>query len=305
MVSTGRKLRCLAQALTLPFALRGAVTLGLLLLLGQKATAQTILGSTGGYAVMAGGTVTISGATNTAINGNLGAIGGVAGPGSNYSITNGSLLTTSAQNQTDFTRAFSGLGAMPSTGNLTGMILGTTAGATILPPGIYRFDSTAQLTGALVLDAQNQSNAVWVFQIGTTLTTSAASSITFINLAANSAVNDGLFWQVGSATTLGANSTFAGNILGGTTINFGTAVSLTYGRALTGSGTIGLDGDLIDSLGVGSGYSGGLSFTGSGNEIVAIPEPVTEALLAASAVLGLACWRRRHAAKVKANGIIS
>jgi hypothetical protein len=282
--------------LTRGVAMRALGLLGLARLLGHNLQAQTILGSNGGDAVMAGGTVTINGATSTTITGNLGAIGSIAGPGSNYTITDGTQLATLVQNQADFTRAFDGLAAMTATVDLTGMILGTTAGANILTPGVYHFDSTAQLTGALVLDAQNQSNAVWVFQIGSTLTTAAASSVTFVNLAANSAANDGVFWQVGSTTVLGANTAFEGNILSGTTLNLGTSVTINQGRALTGSNTITLDSDTINFVAANSGYSGGLAFSGSGNTISAIPEPATSALIAAAGALGLVVWRRRRAA---------
>jgi hypothetical protein len=95
---------------------------------------------------MAGGTVTING-TGTTVTGNLGAIGAIAGPGSNYTVASGAVVTTSAQHKTDFTKAFNGLAAMTPTATLSGSILGTTPGATTLTPGIYKFDSTAQLTG--------------------------------------------------------------------------------------------------------------------------------------------------------------
>lgn len=255
--------------------------------------AQTILGSMDSYGIMAGGTVTING-IGTTINGDLGKIGAVAGAGSNYSITNGGEVTTTAQNQTDFTRAFTGLAGMTPTTDLTGKILGTTAGATVLTPGIYKFDSTAQLTGVLTLDAQNQSNAVWVFQIGSTFNTAAGSSVVLTNLAANSVVNDGIFWRVGTTTALGANSSISGSILSGTTINFGAGAAINYGRALTGSNTMTLDSNTVNFVGSNSGYSGGLGFVDSGSTIGAIPEPSTYALLAGCMTLAVVAIRRRR-----------
>ena len=176
---------------------RGPVarTLGALALtffLSYNATAQSILGSTGGYGAMAGGTVTING-TGTTVIGNLGAIGAIAGPGSTSTVTSGAVVTTSAQNQADFTKAFNGRAAMTPTATLSGSILGPTPGATTLTPGIYKFDSTAQLTGTLTLDAQGASHAVWVFQFGSTFTTAAGSSVVFTHLAANRAANAGVF----------------------------------------------------------------------------------------------------------------
>ena len=278
----------------------GALALGLVLGLGHTATAQSILGSTAGYGAMAGGTVTINGAGST-ITGNLGAIGAIAGPGSNYTVTSGAVVTTSAQNQTDFTKAFNGLAAMTPTRVLTGLILGTTATATTLTPGIYKFDSTAQLTGMLTLDAQGASNAVWVFQIGSTFTTAAGSSVVFTNLAANSVANNGVFWQVGSTTVLGATTALKGNVLGGTTYSFGTGATISEGRALTGSGTMTLDGsNSINFVAANSGYSGGLVFDGNNIVASAIPEPATTTLLVAGffgLIVGARKLRQRQAAQ--------
>ncbi|MDI1247295.1 MAG: ice-binding family protein [Lacunisphaera sp.] len=265
------------------------------LLCFPSAHAQSILGSTGSYGVMAGGTVTING-SGTTINGDLGSIGVIAGPGGNYTVTGGSHVTTSTQNQTDFTKAFNGLAAMTQTANLTGLILGTTAGAVTLTPGVYNFDSTAQLTGTLILDAQNQSNAAWVFQIGSTLTTAATSAVTLVNTTGDSVANYGLFWQVGSTTAFGAGTAFKGNVLSGTTITFGTGAAISQGRAMTGSNTMTLDGNQIDFIAANSGYSGGLTYDGGGNIVAAaIPEPSTYALFAGLLTLALVVVRRRSA----------
>lgn len=262
------------------------------LLLGVSLSAQTILGSNGAYGVMAGGTVTINGA-GTTISGDLGHIGAIAGPGSNYTVTNGSSVITTSPNQTDFTRAYNGLAAMTTTTELSGFTLGTTAGALVLTPGVYNFSSTAQLTGQLTLDALNQDNAVWVFNIGSTFTTAASSSVVFTNLAANAVANDGVFWRVGTTTVFGADTSFAGNLLSSSSISFGEGASISQGRALTGSDTMTLDSNTIDFASANSGYSGGLAFVGATNEITAVPEPSTYALLTGLLTLGLVILRRR------------
>ena len=59
---------------------------------------------------------------------------------------------------------------MTPTDNLTGTDLGNL----ILLPGVYFFATTAALTGNLTLNANDENNAFWVFQIGTTLTTARA-----------------------------------------------------------------------------------------------------------------------------------
>lgn len=270
--------------------------LGLGLALGGTARAQTILGSTGSYGVMAGSTVTNTGVTT--INGSLGGAN-FAGPGT-YSQTNGTQISPiTTQNQTDFTRAFGGLAALTPTANLSGLVLGTSGGATTLAPGIYKFDTTAQLTGTLVLDAQNQANAVWVFQIGSTLTTAAGAAVTFINQAPNSVANNGLFWQIGSTTTVGANSSLQGNFLGGTTFSFDSGATIVAGRALTGTGTITMTNNTYDFISASSGYSGGLGFVDSGNTISAVPEPSTYALFAGLAALGAVIVRRRRRGRLE------
>jgi hypothetical protein len=120
--------------------------------------------------------------------------------------------------------------------NLTGQDLG---GMT-LTPGVYCFNTSAQLTGSLVLDALNNPLAVWVFKIGSTLKTSPdstlASSVAMIN--GGQAIN--VFWQVGSSATLDTGTQFKGNILAYVSVTLNSRASLV-GRAFGLTGAVTMD----------------------------------------------------------------
>jgi hypothetical protein len=102
-----------------------------------------------------------------------------------------------------------------------------------LAPGVYCFASSAANTGLLQLDAMGDANAVWVFQIASTLITGSASTVSVIN--GGQACN--VFWQVGSSATLGTTTTFVGNILALASVTLQTGASLS-GRALAQTGTV-------------------------------------------------------------------
>ena len=103
-----------------------------------------------------------------------------------------------------------------------------------LTAGIYHFASSAQLTGALTLNAQGDPNAFWVFQMGSTLTTASASSVS-ISGSANGG-NDAVYWQVGSSATLGTGTSFVGNIVALASITLNTSATIGCGSALARNG---------------------------------------------------------------------
>ena len=137
-----------------------------------------------------------------------------------------------AQAQADSTTAYNVLKGEKCNVDLTGKDLG---GKT-LTPGVYCFDTSAELTGNLVLDALGNPLAVWVFQTGSTLTTASAASVAEIN--GGQAVD--VFWQVGSAATLGTGTRFSGNILADASISLDPGASL-IGRALALNGAVTMD----------------------------------------------------------------
>ncbi len=146
--------------------------------------------------------------------------------------------------------------------NLTGQDLG---GLTLLP-GVYRFDTAAQLNGTLTLDTGGDPNAAFHFQIGTDVTTGTNSAIVLMGL--NGAVNQNVFWQVGSSATLGTATSFYGSLLAFTSITLNTGVTLDYGRVLALNGAVTLDSNSINSTllpnALGSIWSGDASNLWSG-----------------------------------------
>ncbi len=129
------------------------------------------------------------------------------------------------------------LQASRPTENLSGQNLG---GMT-LTAGVYKFDSSAFLTGTLTLDAEGDPNAEFVFQMGSTLITSTDSIVNIINNG------DGcnVFWQVGSSATLDVRTQFTGHIVALTSITLNTEATIIDGSALARNGAVTLDTNTI------------------------------------------------------------
>ena len=116
---------------------------------------------------------------------------------------------------------------------------GANLGGLTLAPGVYKTASGAFLiTGSdLTLDAGGNPNAVWVFQMATSLTVGAAALPRSIILAGGAQPKN-VFWQVGSAATINAagGGTMVGTIISSAATSFSTAGNATIttlnGRAL-------------------------------------------------------------------------
>jgi type VI secretion system secreted protein VgrG len=197
------------------------------------------LGAAANFAVLGGSSVTNSGATN--IQGSVGVSPGNAITGFPPGTISGGALhagdAASSQAHSDLGTAYNAAAGEAGGTVLTGSDLG---GMTLLP-GIYSFASSAQLTGTLTLDTQGDPNAVFLFQIGSTLTTASASSVVFANGIEDSKV----FWQVGSSATLGTGTAFLGNVLALTSITLNNAASIQDGRALAVNGSVMLNTNSI------------------------------------------------------------
>jgi Ice-binding-like/Bacterial Ig-like domain len=112
-------------------------------------------------------------------------------------------------------------------------------GGLVLPPGTYKAaGGTFMITGSdLTLDAQNNPNAIWVFQMASSLTVGAAGAPRSIVLI-NGAQAKNVFWQVGTAATINGagGGTMVGTIIAAAGVTFSTAgnaaITTLNGRAL-------------------------------------------------------------------------
>lgn len=202
------------------------------------------LGAAGSYATL-GPTVTFTGADT--INGNIGGATIVGSPtvliGTNQLDDS---LTLSAQSAVYSAYSFASTASYSGTTDYGAVDLG---GQT-LTPGVYNFSSTLAITSApLTLDGAG----VYIFQIGTTLTTAAN-----IVLEGGAQASD-IFWVVGTAT-LGADTQFAGTVLADTSITADTGVTV--------------DGGLFA-------ISGAVTLSGGDSVASAVPEPAVTSLLVA------------------------
>jgi uncharacterized repeat protein (TIGR01451 family) len=204
----------------------------------SAATTPVPLGTAANFAVLAGSAITNTGAT--VINGNLGMSPGTSVTGFPPGTVTGTedvANPVAVQAKDDLTTAYNDAAAESVDATIP-----TELGGTIEAPGVYNSaaGTFSITTGTLTLDAEGDPNAIFIFQAASTLDTAAASNVSLIDGAQASNV----FWVVGTAVTIGANSSFQGNILAHTSITVQTGATI-FGRALAIGTTVTLDTDTI------------------------------------------------------------
>jgi type VI secretion system secreted protein VgrG len=236
-------------AVTALVGIAGLLTLGLVAAASPAgaATAKVDLGTAATFSVLGASAVTNTttpGAPTTELHGDLGINPNDASSITGFppGIVDGATVVANAalQPQIDLTAAYGDAAGRSPTGGLIGpALVGTT-----LTPGVYKASTSLDVGGPLTLDGQGDPNAVFIFQVGSTLVTDSASSV----VVSNGAQACNVFWQVGSSATLGTGSTFKGTIMANDSVTVTTGVTVE-GQALARTGAVTLDHNTFSAPG--------------------------------------------------------
>ncbi|MDZ7859169.1 MAG: ice-binding family protein [Candidatus Krumholzibacteriota bacterium] len=204
---------------------------------GIPPDASSILGCAADFATLAGTTITNTGGTE--ITGDIGLSPGTAITGFPPGTYTGTLHINDTEANAAklcLTTSYLYIEGQPPGATVAGNIGGQT-----LPPGTYTSSSTLAISsGDLTLDAGGDANAVFIFQIASDLTVTSGRQV----ILAGNAQADNVYWQAGSAVTLGTTSAFKGNILALDAVTLETGATLD-GRVFARNGAVTLDDNAV------------------------------------------------------------
>lgn len=211
------------------------IALGTNYLISGASAVETPLtmGTASSFAILSSAQTTS--ATSSSVSGTAGRKIGVGSAAAHTgTITGYDTETVGGAALTALTAASSAL-ADTRVGTAHGVVLGSET----LTAGAYT-NGTFNISGVLTLDGQGVSSAVFIFRTSTTLVTDAASSVNLVNGA--QACN--VFWQIGSAATLGESSSFSGHLIASATISTGSSVNIK-GQLISTTAAVTLGGTTI------------------------------------------------------------
>ncbi|MEV0393142.1 ice-binding family protein [Polymorphospora rubra] len=225
----------------LALALSGALASGVVLAPppAYAANGPVSLGAADRYAVLAGETVNNVG--NSVIGGDVGVSPGETLAGFPPGVVNGERHPadeSAAHAQRDLTSAYDDASNRVSTDPT-----GTELGGKTLAPGVYTSTDAVALTGTLTLDARGDANAVFVFQLATTLVTGANSRVQVVN-SPRPLCN--VYWKVGTSATLGSDTEFVGVVMALDSVSLNARARVTPGAVLARNGAVSLDENTVN-----------------------------------------------------------
>ena len=120
-------------------------------------------------------------------------------------------------------------------------------------PGIYSFAPSAnlQVNGTVYLDFQGNNDALFIFQMGTTLVTMTGSKVIALNNNSQTCTGSNVYWTVGSSATIDG-AQFIGSVIAYTTITMTSGANVS-GRIWALNGEVTMITDSVSVCGSGGG----------------------------------------------------